>query len=245
MSVATLSGIAAMSRCGKTRIVWHAANHPDEEANARVPEGSIAVAAETFHHDIQEMPSGNLLALSTELRRIEDYPTAFDSPDAPRAPASVIGDVVIEFSRDGAVVNRWKLMDMLDVYRLGYESLGGIWANWDYDELNWIPGNHGGWADSWTPYLLTPQGDLEWQFHQHAVEITDRGTLILFDNGNFRAMPPETAATPLESYSRAVEYEIDPEPMTVRQIWEYGSGQEIFYSPFISESDPLPSLYPD
>ena len=39
-------------------------------------------AAGTFHHDIQEMPSGRLLVLSTEVRRIEDYPTVVDDDAA-------------------------------------------------------------------------------------------------------------------------------------------------------------------
>ena len=39
---------------------------------------------------------------------------------------------------------------------------------------------------------------------------------------------------------RIFEYLIDAEQKTVRQLWDYGPDQEIFYSPFISEADPLP-----
>jgi len=262
---------------------WHASTHPSEEANAKVPEGSVPVATDTLHHDIQEMPSGNLLALSTEMRVIEDYPTSVEDPNAPTAAANVIGDVVVEFSRDGAIVNEWKLMDMLDVRRLGYESLGGIWDIWAYPdveggtkdwahgnglyydmdsdsilvslrhqeavisfsresgELNWILGTHDGWGERWKPYLLTPGGDMEWQYHQHAAEITAGGSLILFDNGNFRAMPPSPKLDAGESYSRAVEFAIDADAKTVRQVWKYGGPDgEVFFSPFISEADQLP-----
>ena len=89
----------------------------------------------TFHHDIQEMPSGRLLVLSTEVRRIEDYPTVVDDDAAATVSANVVGDVVVEFARDGSVVNEWKLMDILDVRRLGYDSLGAIWIHWVYLDL--------------------------------------------------------------------------------------------------------------
>jgi hypothetical protein len=262
---------------------WHAAKHPNEEANADIQEGSIPVATETFHHDIQEMPSGNLLVLSTEMRRIEDYPTVVDDDRAPKAAANVIGDVVVEFARDGSIVNEWKLMDLLDVRRLGYESLGEVWNQWAYvdvdggtrdwahgnsvsyqadtdsilvslrhqeavinfsrqsGELNWILGTHEGWGERWAPYLLKPEGEFAWPFHQHAAEMTASGSLILFDNGNFRSVPPQPKITLDESYSRAVEYAIDTESMTVRQAWSYGGpGEDVFYSPFMSEADELP-----
>ncbi len=262
---------------------WHASRHPNPEANAEVPEGSIPVATETFHHDIQEMPSGNLLVLSTEMRRIADYPTAVGDDTAPKAAANVIGDVVVEFARDGSIVNEWKLMDLLDLQRLGYESLGAVWDQWAYvdveggtkdwahgnsvsydadtdsilvslrhqeavislsrerGQLNWILGTHEGWGERWAPYLLEPEGDVEWQYHQHAAATTANGSLLLFDNGNFRAMPPHPQMDVGDSYSRAVEYAIDPAAKTVRQVWSYGGpDDEIFYSPFISEADQLP-----
>ena len=210
------------------------------------------------------MPSGNLLVLSTEMRRIADYPTTVGDDTAPKAAANVIGDVVVEFARDGSIVNEWKLMDLLDLQRLGYESLGAVWDQWAYvdveggtkdwahgnsvscdadtdsilvslrhqeavislsrerGQLNWILGTHEGWGERWAPYLLEPEGDVEWQYHQHAAETTASGSLLLFDNGNFRAMPPHPQMDVGDSYSRAVEYAIDPAAKTVRQVWSYG-----------------------
>ena len=107
-------------------------------------------------------------------------------------------------------------------------------------ELNWILGNHDGWNEQLAAKLLNPIGELEWPYHQHAAEVTNSGSVLIFDNGNYRAMPPEPALAAPESYSRAVEYLVDPQAMSVQQIWSYGPDQEIFYSPFISEADPLP-----
>lgn len=271
-----------MDLLGNVVAQWHAAQHPNPEAVEKVPEGSIPVETETFHHEIQEMPSGNLLVLSTELRRMEDYPTDPVHPDRNRKAANVIGDVVVEFDRDGSIVNEWKLMDMIDPYRVGYDSLAPIWNDWAYTEVEggtkdwahgnslfydepddaiilsfrhqdavvkfsretgeliWILGTHDGWDDSWKPFLLEPRGEVAWQYHEHAARTTPQGTLMLFDNGNNRAWPPKQKQEVKDSYSRVVEYDIDAEAKTVRQLWTYGGPDgEFFFSAFISEADPL------
>ena len=45
---------------------------------------------------------------------------------------------------------------------------------------------------------------------------------MVLDNGNHRALPPEKKMAPEDSYSRAVEFKIDPENMTVSQVWVCG-----------------------
>ena len=118
-------------------------------------------------------------------------------------------------------------------------------------ELVWILGNHWGWAPEFEPYLLTPVGSpFAWQYHQHAPMLTPEGTLLLFDNGNDKAMPfeidPDTGE-PVEpipdadNFSRAVEYLIDPENMTVQQVWESdGNAGVDLYARFLSDADWLP-----
>ena len=91
--------------------------------------GGILVNADTFHHDICELPNGNFLSLSTELRRFDDYPSSETDPLAPVQIANVVGDVVLEFTRDGRIVNQWSLFDLLDPYRIGYGSLDGFWSS--------------------------------------------------------------------------------------------------------------------
>jgi arylsulfate sulfotransferase len=108
-------------------------------------------------------------------------------------------------------------------------------------ELNWILGSHDNWAPPWQSFLLEPTGELQWPFHQHAAELTPTGSVLIFDNGNFRALPPREPMSGAEAYSRAVEYMIDAEAKTVAQIWSYGApGEDAFFSPFISEADSLP-----
>jgi arylsulfate sulfotransferase len=93
-------------------------------------------------------------------------------------------------------------------------------------QLIWILGPHDNWGPAFQPYLLQPQGaPFEWQYHQHAAKVTPSGTVLLFDNGNYRASPFDgrPRLSTLENYSRAVEYSIDQATMQVRQVWEYGA----------------------
>jgi hypothetical protein len=114
----------------------------------------------------------------------------------------------------------------------------------DTGEIKWILGTHENWSTPWDPYLLTPVGgDLEWPYHQHAPVWTPDGNLVLFDNGNHRASPYD-GTMPMafeDSYSRAVEYRVDGENMTVEQVWQYGAGlPEKLYSAFMGDADYLP-----
>lgn len=262
---------------------WHAARYPNDGKELDVPEGSIPVDVETFHHEVLQMPSGNFLVISTELRVVDNFPTEVGNPGSPREKASVIGDVIVEFQPDGTIVNRWSLLDLMDPDRYGYSSAGNFWRTRGYGhiegelkdwghansvfynppddsvivsvrlqdavikisretgELIWILGTHAGWGDRWKPYLLNPVGDFEWPYHQHAARTTRDGLLLLFDNGNDRAWPPEARTPDKEAYSRAVEFKIDEEQGTVEQVWLYGGpGPGAFFSSFVSEADLLP-----
>jgi arylsulfate sulfotransferase len=91
--------------------------------------------------------------------------------------------------------------------------------------LKWILGPHVNWSPKFQRFLLTPVGDpFEWQYHQHAPTLTPSGTILVFDNGNFRASPFDGhAKIPIrKNYSRAVEYAVDEQNMEIRQVWEYG-----------------------
>lgn len=90
-------------------------------------------------------------------------------------------------------------------------------------ELIWILGNPSNWREPWSSKLLKPRGALSWQYHQHDVTLTPQFNVMCFDNGNFRASPPDEKLAPGKNYSRAVEFEIDEENLSVRQVWEYGN----------------------
>ena len=93
----------------------------------------------------------------------------------------------------------------------------------DTGELRWILGPPANWGPEWQPYLLTPVGTpFVWQYAQHSPIITPQGTLIMFDNGNYRASPFDPGVPDANNYSRAVEYSINEQTMEISQVWEYG-----------------------
>ena len=123
------SRIVEIDMLGNVVRRWHA------RRVAEVPEGSIPVETDTFHHEVVELPWGNLLALSSEARVLSDYPTSDTDPDASRTASTVIGDVAVEFDTDGSVVRRWSLLDALDPYRIGLDSLEGDYWSAEYEDM--------------------------------------------------------------------------------------------------------------
>ncbi len=244
--------------------------------------GNIPVNTDTFHHDAFETASGNILAISSELRNFDDFPSSDTDPNASRLTSEVVGDVLVEFGRDGQLLREVRLLDVLDPLRISYNSLGaGYWTsvygqpeglprrdwahtnavvmdasetyaiasmrhqdavvkiNMDTGELGWILGDHGGWGPEWQEYLLEPVGGLVWPYHQHAPMITPAGNILMFDNGNNRAVAFEERVPIEDSFSRAVEYAVDEDNMTVTQVWSYGGGPEdkTYFANFVSDAD--------
>lgn len=270
--------IVEIDMLGNVLNEWHPTG-----VNSKIPENVIPVDTDKFHHHVQELPSGNILSMSTEVREYKDYYTSTENKDDSREDAYLVGDVIVEFDRDGTIVHEWKLLDMIDPYRIGYGSLDGFQngkgygnidggtKDWSHGnaaeyveeddsilislrhqdavikigredgEIRWILGPHKGWTEPWEKYLLTPKGDLEWQYHQHAPVYTEHGTILMFDNGNFRQLPFQEKNPEESTYSRAVEYKVDEENMTVEQVWEYdGMNNDQFYSGALSDADPMP-----
>ncbi len=135
-------GMVEIDMLGNIHRRWHFTGTAKNPAP-----GSIAVETDSFHHDFAELPNGNFLLMSSEHRVIEDWYTSETDPNAPRANANVIGDVVVEFTPEGEVINEWSLFDILDPYRIGYNSLReDFWAT-HYDGVvegvvhDWTHGN--------------------------------------------------------------------------------------------------------
>lgn len=121
---------------GNTVASWYAGKRPQGPAEG------IPVDTLTFHHEIDELPSGNLLVLGSEVREIENYRTSERDSEAPRKTQKVMGDEIIEFQRDGKVAWRWNAFDHLDPHRIGFNSLSGYWAGRGFpNTVDWTHGN--------------------------------------------------------------------------------------------------------
>lgn len=248
--------------------------------------GAISIDTDSFHHDFVELPEGadaDYAVLGSELRTLPNYPSDVVNPSQTVPTADVIGDEIVEFNRDGTVVRRLRLFDILDPYRVGYDSLSDFWddhygqATFDWShanglaldpatdswivslrhqdmvfklqrttgQLEWILGDHGRWNAPWSDQLLTPIGTgFAWQYHQHAPQLQPDGSLMLFDNGNQRAIPPAAPVPFPEAYSRAVQFRVDENVGSVEQLWAYGgppnSSGPSFYSFFVSSAYRMP-----
>ena len=108
-------------------------------------------------------------------------------------------------------------------------------------EIRWSLGEPSGWPESLARRLLRPEGSVTWPWHQHAPTLTPTGTLLVFDNGNYRARPFAPPVPRSDTYSRAVEYEIDSDRATVREAWaSEGPGPDSVVTVAMGDAERLP-----
>lgn len=242
----------------------------------------MPVATSSFHHEVFPMQSGNFLTLSIEARSFDNYPTNAWKSNTPTETTMVAGDLVVEFAANGRIVNQWSLLNLLDPYRIGYDSLGKYWdsffgtktRDWSHansvihdpgddsvivslrhqdavvkfsrktGELIWILGSHDNWnSEKFGQYLLRPVNNQEYffPFHQHSPMILPNGNLLLYDNGNYRANPFDKTLHYTKNFSRAVEYAIDEDSMTIELVWEHGQfTEERVFSGALGDANFLP-----
>ena len=113
----------------------------------------------------------------------------------------------------------------------------------DTGAIKWILGPPANWTSAFQPYLFTPVGTpFQWQYGQHAPSYTPQGTLLVYDDGNYRASPFDPPLVNSNNFSRAVEYSINEQTMEISQVWDYGSdtNREFFYTGQVGNADWLP-----
>lgn len=127
--------ITEIDMLGDVQRRWYATGRFSEK---EPPSDGIPVETGVFHHAAIELPSGNLAACSMEVRDLPGFPTDDSDPAAAKETARVVGDVIVEFQRDGTVVNELRLLDILDPYRICYGSLAAYWVRKGYpDTRDW------------------------------------------------------------------------------------------------------------
>lgn len=249
----------------------------------RAEQGDIALQLPALHHDLVLGPNDVMFTLTGEKKEVAAYPTSEEDPLAPKLPATVAPDVIIELAEDGTILDRWPLWDLLDRSRIGRESVNGSWwdgtvlgpdvKDWAHTNalqylpaddafivsmrhqdavvkigrtsraVEWIVAPPENWAPEFQPLLLELQGPpRQHAYHQHTPRITPEGTLLMFDNGTWRASAYERPVVPDRfNVSRAVEFEIDEVAGTYEVVWSYGLGRsELLYSSIMGEAERLP-----
>jgi len=216
----------------------------------------ISLGEYKFHHAILEKPDGNLLVTVTRKNwpTVEDIILEID----PRSNTLVHTWDLSESLDVKREVWIFDNSDWLHVNGIAYDESDntivvsgrhqGLFKVNYHNEVQWILAPHKDWATSGNgvdlnTLLLQPldqngenitnqqmldgyenHPDFEWNWFQHSPIILPNGNIMCFDNGSKRNF--DTAP----NYSRAVEYEINQEDMTVQQVWSYGKelGEEVF-----------------
>lgn len=268
--VVTTDGcITEIGRTGEKLAAWSTPGRRPGDADA------VPVDSFYFHHAVCELPNGNLAALSLTTRAYDDYPVSEADPDGARGPRLLAGDTVVEFTRDGTVVQAHDFFEILDPYRIGYGLDAPFWtkaevvpdgADWTHanglvhdpsddsfivtirhqdcavkigrqaGDLRWILGTPARWTEPWASKLLKPAGKPDWFWHPHDPSLMKDGSLLLFDNAESGAFPPDPKPDINTLTSRAMAYRIDEQAMTCAPVWSF----EGPYSMYVSGACELP-----
>jgi len=124
---------------GNTVNQWYAEGRPQGDTEG------IGVDTLTFHHEIDELPNGNIIVLGSESKVINDYYTDEYDENAPRRDQMVMGDVIVEFERaTGEIVWEWRAFDHMDPFRIGYDTfLSNYWVRRGFPETaDWSHANN-------------------------------------------------------------------------------------------------------
>jgi arylsulfate sulfotransferase len=221
-----------------------------------------------FHHQVLEKPNGNFVLTVNKqgAATIEDYVIEIDRAtgaivrewdlnqaldNTRRAWETPFANLNVDWFHANGLVHD----PTVDAIIVSGRTQGTVKLTND-NEVVWILAPHRGWTTAGdgtdlTTRLLQPldanaqpitdasvlegttnHPEFEWAWYQHAPELLPDGTLLLFDNGDNRNY------TGQESYSRAVVYRIDPNAMTIQQVWQYGKerGSDTF-SRIVSDVD--------
>lgn len=211
---------------------------------------------DTDFHSFKILPNGNFLIIATDMRRI-DMSQYLDNGNK---EAAVTGFVIQEIDRNSrSAVFTWNtfdhfsIMDAADsndllvanpvpfhVNSVLKDADGNyLISSRNMDEITKISGTTGAilWRmggskcknNQFTFLNDTINGFVGFS-HIHDISITSAGNLLLFDNGNLKPT----------QYSRIVEYSINESNKTVRKIWEYDAGRELF-SGYMGSVQELPN----
>ena len=225
----------------------------------------------SFHHEVTEKPNGNFLVTVNKngANTVEDHIIEIDrnskqiinvwdlreSLDQNRTAWDTnLADISVDWFHGNALY-----FDETDNTIVVSGRTQGTVKLTENNEVVWIIAPHKEWGTSGngtdlSQFLLQPldsngqeitdqavlagdqnHSDFEWSWYQHAPLRMPNGNVMLFDNGDNR----NYGAGAL--YSRAVEYDINENDMTIQQVWSYGKerGQET-YSRIVSDVDYYP-----
>ena len=122
--VTTDGCIQEINAAGETLRKWYTIGRRPKDIDGGVPVNTLY-----FHHAAQELPNGNLVALSIAHREFDNYALDQASPHGDKGKRTLVGDTLVEFRPDGTIVNEFSFFDILDPYRFVYGLDAPFWTN--------------------------------------------------------------------------------------------------------------------
>ena len=84
----------------------------------------LELPAGKLHHDLQRTPHGTYISLDVRSVDVPEFFTSETDPNAPKAPATLRDEAVVEFFPDGTFRKEWSVGDLLGTDRIAYNALG-------------------------------------------------------------------------------------------------------------------------
>ena len=237
--------------------------------SAASPNDGLSLDARGLHHELAPLDDGSWVTMTQEPLDVLDFPLSYDNPALRGPATLADDQILRFDPDSGEILEQLPVSHFLQRDRIGYDSLNFDGEATDYAHTNavfpvgddwvvsvrhqdalfyldadrntsWILANPANWDDAHRPLLLTADGPLDWPYHQHGVKFRD-DHILCFDNGNYRASPFTAAdkLTPEASWSRVVEYAVDPAARTVRQTRSLAPPVRL-YSTAMGDADWLP-----
>jgi hypothetical protein len=189
---------------------------------------------QTDLHDLIVLPNGHVLMLA------HDQETVDMSAIVPGGNpyATVIGAVIQELDKNQKVIFQWRSFDHFKVTDATMENMTAATIDavhpntieLDFDGNLLLSSRHMDEItkiDRQTGAIIWRWGGKNNQFrytndsigfsHQHSIRRTPTGTLLLFDNGNYRT----------NLASRVVEYSLDETSRTATLVWQFAHSPEV------------------
>ncbi len=216
------------------------------------------------HHEIRELPNGNFLVSTNSTPLFqgstlnqEDFLIEYDRTTGsnvqffdfnlildnqrPHIPGERTGD----WLHNNAI---YYDSDTNALIMSGRAQSAVVSIDYTTKEVNWIISHPSGWTGDLANKTLTPVDESGtpinvsdedfWPYGQHAAMTLPNGNIFMYDNGRYRGFYDSPSA-PASSYSRAVEYRVDAQNMTIEKVWEFDHNKTLF-TPFTGDVDYFP-----
>jgi hypothetical protein len=210
-------------------ITWGAFTGVDKDFNY-VRSYSTVNGYGTDNHELQVMEDGSYFLIGLLLETVDMSRYVTNGNPA----ASVVENVVQQFTAAGELIFQWRAWDHMDVLSQ-QKFINPTNASFDFPHMNSVDVDDDGHillssrSSSECTKINRDTGEVIWRLggvqstlafvndplngprNQHSFRAVGHGHYILFDNGNLHSPP----------VSRAVEYVVDPVAKTATLVWQF------------------------